>query len=95
MGEATFKINEIVAHVLEGSVMTLQARDTIEMGIPGVGALGLLNSNHQEPVFPPVTLVQPDINTLFYALHVPENTPIEIIMAIRLAYKRSSSRVQA
>ena len=90
VGEATLKINETLAHVSEGSVMEPQARDTIGMGIPGEDALGLLNPDHQGPVFPPVILEQPDLKPLLDALNVPEEAKLEITTVVRLMYDEKS-----
>ena len=73
--------------------MVPQTRETIRMGITDMDALGLLD--HQGPVFPPLTLVEPYINSLLDLLNVTENTKIEITMAIRLAQNENSRRLKA
>ena len=95
VGEATLKINETLAHILEGSVMVPQARDTIGMGIPGEDALGLLNQDHQGPVFPPVVLDQPDLEPLLGVLDVPKDVKLQITMLVPFTNNENSHKVQA
>ena len=71
----------MLAHVLEGSVMDPKARDSIRICTPGEDALGLLNPDHQGPVFPPVTLYQPELEPLLSALNVSEDAKLKIATA--------------
>ena len=56
IGEAMLQIKETLGNVLEGSVMELQERDIIRMGLTGLHMLGKLNPAQQGPIFTLVVL---------------------------------------
>ena len=72
--------------------MDPKERDSYEIGLLTMGALGQVNPLHLCPMFAIVELTQPNLHPLLQ--DIPEETRNKIILAMQQNHEENSSRVQ-